>query len=58
MSRVLVLNAGSATLKFGLYEEAECRLRGVVERIGNAPALRLVSGALYGDGIRACLGSG
>lgn len=46
MSRVLVLNAGSATLKFGLYEAAECALRGVVERIGEAPALRLVSGDL------------
>lgn len=46
MSRVLVLNAGSATLKFGLYEAAECRLRGMVERIGDAPALRLVSGGL------------
>lgn len=46
MSRVLVLNAGSATLKFGLYEDAACALRGVVERIGEAPALRLVSGDL------------
>ncbi|MDI5892080.1 acetate/propionate family kinase [Halomonas rhizosphaerae] len=50
MSRVLVLNAGSATLKFGLYEAADCRLRGEVERIGDAPALRLVSGDLDTDG--------
>ncbi|APE32306.1 hypothetical protein BOX17_15870 [Halomonas aestuarii] len=44
MSRVLVLNAGSATLKFGLYEQDACRLRGLVDRIGDAPALRLHSG--------------
>lgn len=50
MSRILVLNAGSATLKFGLYEDADCRLRGVVERIGDTPALRLVSGELDTDG--------
>ncbi|MDW7746441.1 acetate/propionate family kinase [Halomonas sp.] len=50
MSRVLVLNAGSATLKFGLYDEMECRMRGVVERIGEAPALRLVSGGLDAEG--------
>ena len=46
MSRILVLNAGSATLKFGLYDEAGCALRGLVERIGEpTPSLRLLEGA-------------
>jgi acetate kinase len=41
----LVLNAGSATVKFGLYDgQGRLRLRGLVERISEAPRLRLLQG--------------
>ncbi|QTF91169.1 acetate/propionate family kinase [Halomonas sp. BM-2019] len=44
--RQLVLNAGSATVKFGLYGETGVTLRGLVERIAEAPRLRLLEGNL------------
>ncbi|MFY0990318.1 acetate/propionate family kinase [Halomonas sp. C05BenzN] len=50
MSRILVLNAGSATLKFGLYGEGGGELRGLVERVGQLPTLRLLDGELDPSG--------
>ena len=50
--RVLVLNAGSSSLKFGVYPaeaEAGAVLRGEVAAIGRRPSLRLTKG---GDGQR------
>lgn len=45
---LLVLNAGSSSLKFGLYRveagQAHARLRGNVEEIGGASRLRIVQG--------------
>ncbi|WP_431023269.1 acetate/propionate family kinase [Halomonas sp. H5] len=37
----LILNGGSSTLKFALYQGETRRLRGTLERIGGAPRLRL-----------------
>ncbi|MBH8580666.1 acetate/propionate family kinase [Bisbaumannia pacifica] len=39
--RHLILNGGSSTLKFALYEGEARRLRGLIERIGATPRLRL-----------------
>ncbi|GKW50162.1 acetate/propionate family kinase [Halomonas sp. NCCP-2165] len=39
--RHLILNGGSSTLKFALYEGEVRRLRGLIERIGATPRLRL-----------------
>ncbi len=53
-ARLLVLNAGSSSLKFGLYHVAggqvDARLRGNIEEIGGASRLRLVQG---GEGLPA-----
>ena len=46
MSAVLVLNAGSSSVKFALYEGEHAALRGEVDRIGIAPVL----GAVDADG--------
>ncbi|MBF5082248.1 acetate/propionate family kinase [Quadrisphaera sp. INWT6] len=54
-SRVLVVNAGSSSLKFQLREGADVLLKGTVERIGSAEvpdhaaALEQVMGALRSD---------
>lgn len=65
MSRVLVVNAGSSSLKFQLREGAEVLLKGTVERIGSADvpdhaaALEQVMGALRdGPGLDGLVGVG
>lgn len=51
---VLVLNAGSSSLKFALHRVAQgqagCLLRGSVEEIGAASRLRLIRGTADGQG--------
>ncbi|MFO7648417.1 acetate/propionate family kinase [Halomonas campaniensis] len=56
MSRLLVINGGSATLKFGLYDDGRCSLRGLVERLDEAPRLRLLQGSLDDDDFPASEG--
>lgn len=44
MSSILVINNGSSSLKFGLYQANRIVLRGIVDRIGNQPGMTLVHG--------------
>ena len=45
---IAVINAGSSSVKFAIYEatgEADCSLRGQIEGIGVSPRLKIVDGA-------------
>ncbi|MDW5375580.1 acetate/propionate family kinase [Halomonas sp. HP20-15] len=49
-SPILTLNAGSSSLKFALYDQGRQQLRGLVERIHEAPSLSLHEEAAETEG--------
>ena len=60
-SFIAVVNAGSSSVKFGIYEatkEARCRFRGQVEGIGTAPRLKVVDAAGAGVAEQIFRGAG
>ena len=60
-SFIAVVNAGSSSVKFAIYEatkEARCRFRGQVEGIGTAPRLKVVDAAGAGVAERSFAAQG